>query len=101
MSYSAQTNLKADNGAKSVAQNVGEVAAEYAGIAGKKVEQAIGSAESTVRSMADQGKEAGERVQEVAGNLKGAVQKSVKDQPMATLAVAAAVGFVVGALWKS
>jgi ElaB/YqjD/DUF883 family membrane-anchored ribosome-binding protein len=38
---------------------------------------------------------------EVAGNLKGAVDKSVKDQPMATLAVAAAVGFVLGALWKS
>ena len=38
---------------------------------------------------------------EVAGNLKGAVDKSVKDQPMATLAVAAALGFVLGALWKS
>jgi ElaB/YqjD/DUF883 family membrane-anchored ribosome-binding protein len=38
---------------------------------------------------------------EVAGNIKGAVDKSVKDQPMATLAMAAAVGFVLGALWKS
>jgi ElaB/YqjD/DUF883 family membrane-anchored ribosome-binding protein len=38
---------------------------------------------------------------EVAGNLKGAVDKSVKDQPMATLAMVAAVGFVLGALWKS
>lgn len=51
--------------------------------------------------MADQGREAGERMQEVAGNLKGAVDKSVKEQPMATLAVAAAIGFVLGALWKS
>ena len=33
---------------------------------------------------------------EVAGNLKGAVDKSVKDQPMATLALAAVVGFVLG-----
>jgi ElaB/YqjD/DUF883 family membrane-anchored ribosome-binding protein len=40
-------------------------------------------------------------VQEVAGNLKGAVDRSVKDQPMATLAMAAVVGFVLGALWKS
>ena len=40
-------------------------------------------------------------MQKVAGNFKSAVDKSVKDQPMATLAVAAAVGFVVGALWKS
>jgi ElaB/YqjD/DUF883 family membrane-anchored ribosome-binding protein len=38
---------------------------------------------------------------EVAGNLKGAVDKSVREQPMATLALAAAVGFVLGALWKS
>jgi ElaB/YqjD/DUF883 family membrane-anchored ribosome-binding protein len=38
---------------------------------------------------------------EVAGNLRGAVDKSVKDQPMATLALAAAVGFILGALWKA
>ena len=38
---------------------------------------------------------------EVAGNLKGAVDKSVKDQPMATLALAAVVGFVLGAIWKA
>ena len=38
---------------------------------------------------------------EVAGNLKGAVDKSVKDQPMATLALAAAVSFVLGAIWKA
>jgi ElaB/YqjD/DUF883 family membrane-anchored ribosome-binding protein len=42
-----------------------------------------------------------DRTGEVAGNLKKAVDKSVKDQPMATLAMAAAVGFVLGALWKS
>jgi ElaB/YqjD/DUF883 family membrane-anchored ribosome-binding protein len=38
---------------------------------------------------------------EVAGNLKGAVDKSVKDQPMATLALAAVLGFVLGAIWKA
>jgi ElaB/YqjD/DUF883 family membrane-anchored ribosome-binding protein len=40
-------------------------------------------------------------MQEVAGNVKGAIDKSIKDQPMATLAVAAVLGFVLGALWKS
>jgi len=58
-------------------------------------------AEGVANRVAEQGREAGERVQEVAGNIKGAVDKSVKDQPMATLAVAAVVGFVLGALWKS
>ncbi len=58
-------------------------------------------AEDIAHRMTDQGREASERMQEVAGNLKGAVDKSIKDQPMATLATAAVVGFVLGALWKS
>src|SRR5262245_32288688 len=58
-------------------------------------------AENVANRVAEQGREVGERVQEVAGNFKGAVDRSVKDQPMATLAMAAVVGFVLGALWKS
>ena len=58
-------------------------------------------AEHVANRVAEQGREAGERVQEVAGNFKGAVDRSVKEQPMATLAMAAVVGFVLGALWKS
>ena len=58
-------------------------------------------AEGIAGSAADQVREVGDRAGEVAGNFKSAVAKSVKDQPMATLATAAAVGFVLGALWKS
>lgn len=57
--------------------------------------------EGVVKSIAERGREVGEDVQAVAGNLKSAVNTSVKDQPMATLAVVAALGFVLGALWKS
>jgi ElaB/YqjD/DUF883 family membrane-anchored ribosome-binding protein len=57
--------------------------------------------EGVANRVAAQGREVGDQVQEVAGNIKGAVDKSVQEQPMATLAVAAAVGFVLGALWKS
>lgn len=57
--------------------------------------------EGVAGRVVEQGREASERVQEVAGNMRTAVDQSVKDQPMATLAVAAAVGFVLGALWKS
>jgi ElaB/YqjD/DUF883 family membrane-anchored ribosome-binding protein len=39
--------------------------------------------------------------QQVAGNMKVALDKSIKDQPMATLAVAAIAGFVPGAIWKT
>ena len=51
--------------------------------------------------VADQAREAGHALQDVSGNVKGAVDKSIKDQPMATLAVAALLGFVLGAIWKS
>jgi ElaB/YqjD/DUF883 family membrane-anchored ribosome-binding protein len=49
----------------------------------------------------NQGREAGERIQEIAGNVKDAVDKSIKDRPVATLAAAGVIGFVLGALWKS
>lgn len=80
---------------------IGEKASELAAKAGDKLEHAMHSAEDGARQMAEQGREAGERVQQVAGNFKTAVDKSVRDQPMATLAVAAGLGFVIGALWKS
>ncbi len=87
--------------ADDIAGQVADKASEYAGKAGEQIEHALGSADAMVRSAADQGREAGERVQEVAGNVRAAVDKSVKDQPMATLAVVGALGFVLGALWKS
>jgi ElaB/YqjD/DUF883 family membrane-anchored ribosome-binding protein len=58
-------------------------------------------AENMANRVAEQGREAGERMQEVAGNFKSALDRSVSTQPMATLAVAVGVGFVLGALWKS
>jgi ElaB/YqjD/DUF883 family membrane-anchored ribosome-binding protein len=57
--------------------------------------------EGLASGTAEQVREVGDRAGEVAGNFKTAVDKSVKDQPMATLAMAAALGFVLGALWKS
>jgi ElaB/YqjD/DUF883 family membrane-anchored ribosome-binding protein len=62
----------------------------------KKVsDRAEGLADDAINQLRNSG--AGE----VASNLKGAVNKSVNEQPMATLALAAALGFVLGALWKS
>jgi ElaB/YqjD/DUF883 family membrane-anchored ribosome-binding protein len=70
----------------------------------KGVEQfkkAADRVEGLATGNAGQMREVSDRAGEVAGNFKGALDKSVKDQPMATLALAAAVGFVLGALWKS
>jgi ElaB/YqjD/DUF883 family membrane-anchored ribosome-binding protein len=71
-----------------------ERASEQLGRAGER-------AESLAYGTAAQGREAGGRMQEVAANFKGAIDKSAREQPMATIAVAAVVGFVLGALWKS
>ena len=68
---------------------------------GKAVDTAVDKAEATVRTLSNRGNEAGEQIQQVAGNLKGAVDKSLKDQPMTTLLAAAVIGFALGALWKS
>jgi ElaB/YqjD/DUF883 family membrane-anchored ribosome-binding protein len=58
-------------------------------------------AEGLARTMSQQVHAASDHVEEVIGNVKGAVDKSLKNQPVRTLALAAVVGFVLGALWKS
>ena len=60
--------------------------------ASDQIRRAADTAEGVASRVADQGRQAAEGVQDVAGNMKGALDKSIKDQPMATLAVAAAVG---------
>jgi ElaB/YqjD/DUF883 family membrane-anchored ribosome-binding protein len=49
---------------------------------------------------AERALEYGEKAQDAVSNFKPYVEKSMKEQPMATLGVAAVIGFVLGALWK-
>lgn len=74
---------------------------DLASKASDQIDRMVSGVEQTARNIADQGRQATEQVGVVADNFKSAVDKSVKDQPLTTLAVAAAVGFVIGALWKS
>jgi ElaB/YqjD/DUF883 family membrane-anchored ribosome-binding protein len=67
----------------------------------EQVENVATQLEGAAKAIADQGREVGDNVQVVAGNMRSAVEKSVRDQPITTLALTAAVAFVVGALWKS
>ncbi len=50
--------------------------------------------------LSSKGIEAAENAQAVVGNFKTAVEKSTKDHPLTTLAMAAAMGFLLGAMWK-
>jgi ElaB/YqjD/DUF883 family membrane-anchored ribosome-binding protein len=58
-----------------------------------RVEAAVDQAVSTARNMKD---DAGE----VANNFQRAVDRSVADQPITTIAIALLVGFALGAIWK-
>ena len=91
------TGRDSSNDTKPASAKVGQ----FADAAVDKLQSAATQTEQFAARVAEQGHDVGVHVQEVAGNLKGAVDKSVKDQPMATLAMAAVLGFVLGAIWKS
>jgi ElaB/YqjD/DUF883 family membrane-anchored ribosome-binding protein len=58
-----------------------------------RAQQLAGDASRQVR-------EYGERAQDAVRQVRPFVEKSLKDRPMTTLAAAAVIGFVLGALWK-
>lgn len=105
MAYSANTTSdvrrSAEQAARQAGNDLADKASELANKASRSLDGAIETAQDTVRQVADGGRDASQRVNEVAGHFKGALDKSVREQPITTLAVAAAVGFVIGALWKS
>jgi ElaB/YqjD/DUF883 family membrane-anchored ribosome-binding protein len=57
-------------------------------------------AEEMAGNVAEQARVYGQKAQDAAAQVKPYVEKSLKEQPMATLAVASVIGFVLGALWK-
>jgi ElaB/YqjD/DUF883 family membrane-anchored ribosome-binding protein len=57
--------------------------------------------ESTAAELAERGREASRSVRNVADNFGTALDRSLERQPMTTLAMAVAAGFVLGALWKA
>ena len=63
-----------------------------------KAKQALDDSSDSIMEAA---RDAAQQVQDVSGNVQRAVNKSVKDQPLTTLMMAGAVGFVLGALWRS
>ena len=65
-----------------------------------QVKDAAAQAQEYAGKVADQAREYGEKAQEAARNFKPYVEKSMKEGPMETLAVASVIGFVLGALWK-
>ena len=50
--------------------------------------------------VAEQARKYGEKAQDAARQFKPLVDRSLREQPMTTLAGAAVIGFLLGALWK-
>ena len=48
----------------------------------------------------DTAREVGAKAQDMARQFRPVIEQSLKDQPMTTLAGAAVLGFLLGALWK-
>lgn len=91
--YPLDYSTTADKPAADRVQNAADAAAD------KAAELAANAQELATKAM-EQAREYTDQAQEAVKNFKPFVEKSMKEQPMATLAVAAAVGLVLGALWK-
>jgi ElaB/YqjD/DUF883 family membrane-anchored ribosome-binding protein len=57
--------------------------------------------DDAMQSLGQRSREVSDNVQQIATQVKSALDRSLRDQPLTTLAAATVVGFVVGALWKS
>lgn len=78
-------------------KDMADTAAEA--VAGKAQEMANKVTDQT-KEYLDLAQEYGGKAQEGAQQLQSYVDRSLKEQPIATLATAVAVGFLLGALWK-
>ena len=67
---------------------------------GERVKDAAKTTEEMASKVADQVREYGNQVQEVTKQVRPFMEKSLKEQPIATLAGVAVLAFALGALWK-
>jgi ElaB/YqjD/DUF883 family membrane-anchored ribosome-binding protein len=91
--YPLDYSTTADKPASDRVQNAADAATD-------KAAEIAANAQELAGKVVDQAREYTEQAQEAAKNFKPFVEKSMKEQPMATLAVAALIGAALGALWK-
>jgi ElaB/YqjD/DUF883 family membrane-anchored ribosome-binding protein len=83
--------------------NAGEKADRLREIADSATDQLKGvgdRAQELAGDVSQQARVYGEKAQDAVRQVKPFVEKSLKEQPMMTLAAVAVIGFVLGALWK-
>ena len=70
-------------------------------MASQQAQRVASQVEGAAQAVAEQGRQIQDNVQVVANNFRTAFEKSMRDQPYTTLAMAAGIAFVLGAIWKS
>jgi ElaB/YqjD/DUF883 family membrane-anchored ribosome-binding protein len=63
-------------------------------------QQARSSVDDIMAGAQDTGREAVDAVREVSDHFVDAIEESIKTRPYTTLAIAAAIGFFFGAVWR-
>ena len=65
-----------------------------------RVKDAAARTQEYADKISEQLSEYGEKAQDAVRNFQPFVRNSLKERPIATLAVASLIGFALGALWK-
>jgi ElaB/YqjD/DUF883 family membrane-anchored ribosome-binding protein len=100
-----QTELRAlKDDVLRLTQQIGELLAANRDQAAQGVKAQVRRARATVdNALADaggKGREAADAVREVTDNISNALEESVQQRPLTTLALAAGLGFIFGATWR-
>jgi ElaB/YqjD/DUF883 family membrane-anchored ribosome-binding protein len=80
------------------------LAGQVSTLVGATGDQAMGDLKQRMRQMGDAAADIGERSRDAANDMLDRVgatlEENVRTRPLATLAVAVGLGFIVGALWR-
>lgn len=78
-------------------RRLGEAAIDAGETIGNRAQQALDNVPESVKRS---GRDAAENAQQVVGNFRDAMEKSTRENPMTTVLMAVAIGFLFGTLWR-
>jgi ElaB/YqjD/DUF883 family membrane-anchored ribosome-binding protein len=80
-----------------LAEQVGAILSDKGTTAWKRAKSSVDDVVSDAQS---RGQDAADAVREVSDNFVGAIDDSIKQHPLTTLAIVAGLGFLFGATWR-
>jgi ElaB/YqjD/DUF883 family membrane-anchored ribosome-binding protein len=86
--------------ASDVRDAAGEALSDVSDKAAEFRDKASAAASDAAAAVKERGREVMDKLPEMASTARTEIERSIKERPMATLAIAAGLAFVAGALWK-